>query len=73
MNASRLVTIEELSDYLRVPVKTLYDWRHRGLGPPGLRVGRHVRYRQADVDVWLESRLDAAPYSPGVVLRRAAP
>ncbi len=73
MSASRLVTIEELSDYLQVPVKTLYDWRHRGLGPPGLRVGRHVRYRQADVDAWLESRLDVAPYSPGVLLRRAAP
>lgn len=55
-----LLTIEELSQYLQVPVKTLYDWRHRGLGPRGLRVGRYVRYRQTDVDAWLETCLDPA-------------
>jgi predicted DNA-binding transcriptional regulator AlpA len=34
-------------------VKTLYQWRYRGVGPPGLRIGRHIRYRPEDVEAWL--------------------
>jgi excisionase family DNA binding protein len=51
----RLLTIVDLSEMLGVPVDTLYGWRHRG---QGYRVGRHVRYRRAHVEAWLESRLD---------------
>jgi excisionase family DNA binding protein len=54
-NDDRLLTISEVSDYLQVPVQTLYHWRYRGTGPKGVRVGRHVRYRQDDVDAWLDS------------------
>lgn len=72
MTSGRLLTIEELSQYLQVPVKTLYDWRHRGLGPRGLRVGRYVRYRQADVDAWLETCVDPARYVLGVRVPRTA-
>ena len=41
----RLMTIADLSEMLGVPVDTLYGWRHRGEGPAGYRIGRHVRYR----------------------------
>ena len=51
----RLWTIEDVSDYLGIPVKTLYDWRTRGYGPVGKRVGKYVRYRAADVVAWFES------------------
>lgn len=54
----RLLTINDLSQMLGVPVDTLYGWRHRGQGPRGYRVGRHVRYRRADVEAWLAERLD---------------
>ena len=40
----RLMTITDLSEMLGVPVDTLYGWRHRGEGPEGYRIGRHVRY-----------------------------
>ena len=56
----RLLTIVELSDMLGIPVDTLYGWRHRGEGPQGYRIGRHVRYRRSVVEAWLESRLDPA-------------
>ena len=46
--------IEALSALIDVPVGTLRQWRHRGEGPPGLRLGGHVRYRRSDVDKWLE-------------------
>ncbi len=50
-----------LADYLGVPVATVYRWRHRHEGPRGLRVGRHVRFRRADVEAWLELQADPRP------------
>lgn len=58
--SDRLLTIEQVAEHLQVPVKTLYDWRHRGIGPKGLRVGRYVRYRPADIDSWLDDRAQAS-------------
>jgi excisionase family DNA binding protein len=52
----RLLTIRELAEYLSVPTGTLYVWRSNGDGPPGIKVGRHVRYRAEDVERWLEER-----------------
>lgn len=54
----RLLSINDLSEMLGIPVDTLYGWRHRGQGPQGHRVGRYVRYRRASVEAWLDSRLD---------------
>jgi excisionase family DNA binding protein len=54
----RLMTIAELSTMLGVPIDTLYGWRHRGVGPRGYRVGRHVRYRRSSVEAWLEEHAD---------------
>jgi excisionase family DNA binding protein len=55
----RLLTVEDLADYLDVPVATIYAWRYRRQGPPGFRVGRHLRYRRADVEQWITDRLEA--------------
>ncbi|HEX2403295.1 MAG TPA: helix-turn-helix domain-containing protein [Acidimicrobiia bacterium] len=57
----RLLTIEELGAYLAVPTATLYNWRYLGKGPPGFRVGRHVRYRWRDIETWIRDRLAGAP------------
>lgn len=53
----RLLSAQELADYLRVPVATLYAWRYRGEGPPGFRIGKHLRYRWRDVKGWIERQL----------------
>ncbi len=53
----RLLSVQELATYLGLPVATLYAWRYRGEGPPGFRVGRHVRYRWSDVITWIEQQL----------------
>jgi len=63
----QLLSIEELARYLAVPPKTLYAWRAHGDGPPGFRVGRHVRYRWADVQAWILQRIDAGNPSRRVV------
>jgi excisionase family DNA binding protein len=48
------MTPHQLAAYLGVPVNTVYRWRTLGIGPRGFRVGRHTRFRRADVDAWLE-------------------
>ena len=54
----RLMTIADLSMMLGVPIDTLDGWRHRGQGPRGYRVGRHVRFRRSSVEAWLEDQAD---------------
>ena len=56
----RLLTVEDLAEYLGVPVATLYAWRYHRQGPPGFRVGRHVRYRWADIEEWISDRIKAS-------------
>lgn len=56
----QLMTPKELAEFLGVPIATLYQWRHKGEGPAGIRVGRHLRYRPEVVDAWLEGQADAA-------------
>lgn len=50
------LTIKDLAEREGVPVATVYRWNSDGTGPRYLKVGRHVRYRLADVLAWEESR-----------------
>jgi excisionase family DNA binding protein len=52
-----LMTVQDVARYLRVPVGTLRNWRVTGDGPPAARIGRHVRYRRADVESWVAERV----------------
>ena len=56
-----LLSIDELAQYLDVPVATVRTWRANKTGPRGVRVGRHIRYRRSDVETWLELRSDPPP------------
>lgn len=49
----KLMSVEDVADYLGVPVNTLYQWRHKGTGPDAFRIGRHLRYDPAVVREWL--------------------
>ncbi|MEV5013919.1 helix-turn-helix transcriptional regulator [Streptomyces sp. NPDC053780] len=51
-----LATPAEVAEYLGVPVKTLYQWKYRGIGPNVHKVGRHLRYRWTEVDAWLDAQ-----------------
>ena len=53
-----LIDVQQLAEYLDVPVKTLYAWRYRREGPPAFRVGRHLRYRLSDIQRWIQQRID---------------
>lgn len=51
----RLWTVDDVSTYLGVPVKTLYQWKWRGEGPPVRKIGRHLRYDPRAVQEWATS------------------
>lgn len=48
---------KEISAWLGVPVSTIYQWRHVGKGPKGYRVGKHLKFKRADVEQWLEAQV----------------
>jgi excisionase family DNA binding protein len=50
--SNRLLTAAEVADYLGVPVKTIYA-RRQDWGLTACRVGRHLRFRQRQVEDWL--------------------
>lgn len=56
--SSEIMTLQQVAEYLQVPVTTVYDWRTRGIGPKGSRVGRYVRYRKSVVDAWLDRQAE---------------
>ena len=59
-----LLNIDELADYLGVPVSTIYDWRTRGCGPRAYRFGKHLKFAVSDVRLWVEQQRDGAQTSP---------
>lgn len=48
--------VDQVAEYLGVPVQTLYAWRKRHYGPPAGRVGRHLRYDPTAVREWFAAK-----------------
>jgi excisionase family DNA binding protein len=57
---TELLSPEGLAELLGVSVATCYAWRYKGTGPRSIKVGKHLRYRRADVDAWLEANASPA-------------
>ena len=54
-----LLTPEELARMLGLSVQTIYNRRHNGAHlPPALKLGNQIRYRQSDVERWLDARYE---------------
>ena len=52
-NLPEVMTIEETSRYLRVPLSSLYKLAQSGK-IPCQKVGRHWRFRREAIERWLE-------------------
>ncbi len=52
-----ILTTIEAATYVRLGKPTLERFRISGDGPKYCKLGGAVRYRKADLDAWLESRL----------------
>lgn len=58
---AQYLTPEDLVILLRLPsVETVYQWRRKGVGPRGFRVGRHLRFDPEDVQTWVASLMEGA-------------
>ena len=48
-----ILTIDELSDYLKISKSTLYKLAQAGK-VPGQKIGRHWRFHKEAIDQWLK-------------------
>lgn len=53
---STMMTPKTLAAKLGVHENTLAKWRLQGVGPKFVKVQRHVRYADYDVEQWVEER-----------------
>lgn len=54
MSKNVLLTEQNVAELLQVSVKTLQGQRWMKIGIPYLKIGRSVRYRQEDVERYLD-------------------
>ncbi|MEU8511602.1 helix-turn-helix domain-containing protein [Kitasatospora sp. NPDC048722] len=50
---ARFLTPEDIAALFGIPLETVYQWRRKRTGPPGFRVGRHLRYHPDAVAQWV--------------------
>ena len=54
-SSNALMTVQQAAEYLGLAVSTLNKWRCLGGGPVFLKMGRAVRYRQKNLDSYIET------------------
>ena len=52
MNQTDWMTLEQLSDYLQLEPKSIYELTHKRLIPFS-RIGRRLRFLKGNIDAWL--------------------
>lgn len=55
-----LMTIDEVAEYLRVPVLTIRWLRQEGRFAPGVKVGRRLAWERSAVIAWLKEQREPA-------------
>jgi len=47
-----LITVNEISEWLRVPKKTIRDWVYKRK-IPFKKVGNHIRFARSEIKLWI--------------------
>lgn len=55
MARSKLMDIDELSDYLKLRRQTIYNWLHQNK-ISGFKIGGVWRFNKREIDAWLKSK-----------------
>jgi excisionase family DNA binding protein len=53
------LTPDDIAVTFKVPKETVYQWHKKRTGPPGFRIGKHLRYDPADVHAYVTERKNA--------------
>ena len=53
----RYLTPDDIAAMFGVPLETVYGWRKKRTGPPGFRIGKHLRYDPTAVRTWVNDRM----------------
>ncbi len=56
MSDNTLLNVKQVAQYLQLKESTIYSWAQDGK-IPAIKIGRTWRFRQADLDAWLERHL----------------
>jgi predicted DNA-binding transcriptional regulator AlpA len=51
------LTPDDIAVMFKVPKETVYQWSKKRTGPPGFRVGKHLRYDPVAVRAWVNTRM----------------
>jgi excisionase family DNA binding protein len=49
------LTTEQVAELLKVKRSTLDQWRHKGEGPPYVKIGATIRYKKSSLLEYLDS------------------
>lgn len=67
----RLLTPDDLAEITGLSAETLAQWRSQRRGIPFIKISRNcVRYREADLERWLQERIVRVENDPSNVRRR---
>ncbi|NJK96300.1 MAG: helix-turn-helix domain-containing protein [Bacteroidales bacterium] len=56
-DADKIMTLEEVADYLRVKPQTIYTWAQEKK-IPAAKLGKEWRFRKSMIDQWFNDRID---------------
>jgi predicted site-specific integrase-resolvase len=53
-----LLLEQEVAQQIGIAIQTMRKWRHEGIGPAHIKIGRTIRYRQEDVDAFFAKAVE---------------
>jgi predicted DNA-binding transcriptional regulator AlpA len=56
---TQLLTVEELAELIRKTPGAVHTMRHRGDGPPAVRIGKRVLFPVSGVEQWIAEHAES--------------
>lgn len=56
VTVTNLLTTTQAAEILAISPKTLLNWRYERQGPPYIRLGGVIRYRETDLLAWVDAQ-----------------
>jgi len=68
MKDAPLMDAKQVAEYLGLDLLTIYAWARKGK-LPGIKLGRNWRFRQSDLEAWLDQNSHGPRFSSGAGIR----